>query len=136
MVQITNFAGGTSYFKPADESEAVAILIEPLSYERQRPTDYGPKDTAVARMTFFKSEVALETGVPDEVRESVTVQQTALARNLEQYVGKGVIVTLGQGKAKPGMNPPWIWVPASPEVQAKVVEYVKGLEEELAGAPI
>lgn len=123
-------SGGGSFFKPAEVAEVDAFLIEVQRFEHQRPTNYGPKDTAVANLSLFRG---FET--EPEVVLGSQIQQTVLAKDLQPLVGKATIVKLEQGKSsKPGQNAPWVWRPVDADTKAKVVEYVKKREANLAEA--
>lgn len=137
MANITTFnGGGGSFIKPKELEGAKAILVEVTKFERQIPTDFGPKDQATADLTVFNTDASLEAGVPDQTLSNVKMQQTALARDLQNYVGQAVVVSLGTGNAKPGRQAPWIWVPVPADVQQKVADYAKERDAELDEAPI
>lgn len=118
-----------SFFKPETFESADALLIVVERFEHQRPTpNYGPKDTAIATITVFKE------GTEPAVHNSVQIQQSILARDLEALVGKATIVKLDKGNKKPGQQAPWVWREVTPELQAKVVEYVRAKEAEVEAA--
>lgn len=97
------------WFKPADHQDALAILLEVNGFERQRPTPNGPKDSALADVTVFKTPDQLKQYTP-EVSQGQRIEQTVLARDLEGVVGSAVLVTVTQVPAKkPGAHPAWVW---------------------------
>ncbi|MFE3578116.1 hypothetical protein [Streptomyces vinaceus] len=97
------------WFKPVDNQDAIAILLEVHGFERQRPTPNGPKDSAIADVTVFKTPDQLKTYTP-EVSQGQRIEQTVLARDLEGVVGQAVLVTVTQVPAKkPGAHPAWVW---------------------------
>ncbi|MGW1040059.1 hypothetical protein [Streptomyces sp. NPDC002547] len=131
---------GGGWFKPANHSSAVAILVEVHSFERQRPTPNGPKDSALADVTVFGDASALQSGTPD-VTKGQRIEQTILARDLETIVGGATIVRLEQvPPKKPGQHPAWVWRPVTDAaIRTAVVEYAnkreKAAEEAVADAP-
>lgn len=133
---------GGGWFKPdEDKLEVKAFLIEVKDFERQRPTPYGPKDSALVDITTFEDEESLDSGVPTEEVKGTRVEQTVLARDLGA-VGKGgaTIVTLAQvPSTKPGQRPAWVWRQAGAAVKKKVVAFAEAreaaVEAALADAP-
>lgn len=131
---------GGGWFKPGDNKDAVAILIEVNAFDRQRPTPNGPKDSALCDVTVFKTAEALAAGTP-EVAKGQRIEQTILARDLESIVGAAVIVILDQiDSKKPGQRPAWVWRPVNDQaiVQA-VCDYAEkrdsAAEAAVANAP-
>ncbi|MEU9605477.1 hypothetical protein [Streptomyces sp. NPDC048057] len=131
---------GSGWFKPTDNQSAVAILLEVHSFERQRPTPNGPKDSILADITVFQDQAALASGTP-QVTKGQRIEQTILARDLETIVGGATIVTLDQiPPTKPGQRPAWVWRPLTDAaVRNAVIAYAKKREEQteaaLAAAP-
>ncbi|MEU9044086.1 hypothetical protein AB0D63_20765 [Kitasatospora sp. NPDC048343] len=102
-------AANGGWFKAADNQDAIAILLEVHGFERQRPTPNGPKDSAIADVTVFKTPDQLKNYTP-EVSQGQRIEQTVLARDLEGVVGSAVLVTVTQVPAKkPGSHPAWVW---------------------------
>lgn len=126
MIEFAEVSAGGQFFKPADFNGVTAMLLEVEDFRRQVPTNFGPKDTAVATVTAFRGFDS-----DPQVNNAMQIQQTALASNLADLKGKATIVALGQGKAKNGNNPPWIWTPVDADTKAKVIEYVKAREAKL-----
>ncbi|AKY03343.1 hypothetical protein FDI80_gp33 [Streptomyces phage Aaronocolus] len=126
---------GGGWFKPKDNKDAVAILLEVHSFDRQRPTPNGPKDSALADVTIFKTMEELEAGTPSSIAKGQRIEQTVLARDLEAIVGGATIVTLDQIPAKkPGAYPAWVWRQADGGVKAKIVAYATKREAEVNAA--
>ncbi|MFF4528202.1 hypothetical protein ACFY1P_02920 [Streptomyces sp. NPDC001407] len=115
---------GGGWFKPKDNLDALAILVEVNSYDRQRPTPNGPKDSALCDITVFKTREQLDALNP-EINKGTRVEQTLLARDLETVVGGATIVSLAQVPAKrPGGHPAWVWRPvADASVRQAVIDY-------------
>ncbi|MFF3006370.1 hypothetical protein ACFVTF_26615 [Kitasatospora sp. NPDC057940] len=114
------------WFKAAEQQDAVAILLEVSGFERQRPTPNGPKDSALADVTVFKTPDQLKTFTP-EVSQGQRIEQTVLARDLEGVVGSAVLVTVTQVPAKkPGSHPAWVWRQVTdPEIKNRVIAYAE-----------
>lgn len=131
---------GGGWFKPAEHKDAVAILIEVHSFDRQRPTPNGPKDSALCDFTIFDTDAALDAAEPSTIIKGCRVEQTVLARDLEQLVGAATIATIAQvASKKAGANPAWVWRSTSQDVKTKVVAYAEAREaavqEALDSAP-
>jgi hypothetical protein len=131
---------GGGWFKPKDNIDAPAILLEVHQFERQRPTPNGPKDSVLADVTVFQDQAALAAGTP-QVTKGQRIEQTILARDLETIVGGATIVRLEQvPPKKPGAHPAWVWRPITDAaVRNAVIEYATKREAEaeaaLAAAP-
>ncbi|QDP44238.1 hypothetical protein KGG70_gp46 [Streptomyces phage Celia] len=131
---------GGGWFKPKDNKDAVAILIEVKSFDRQRPTPNGPKDSVLADISVFPTQEALNNGTPT-VAQGQRIEQTVLARDLETLVGGATIVTLDQVPAKkPGAYPAWVWRAVTDQAKVKqVVAYAEqrdaAVEQAVADAP-
>lgn len=122
------------WFKPADHTGTLAFLIEVEQFERQRPTQNGPKDSALTTITAFENQGALDAGTPT-VTKGVRIEQTVLARDLEPLVGSATIVKLDQVPSKrPGGHPAWVWRPVDGDTRAKVIAYVEKREAEIEAA--
>ncbi|MDX3525057.1 hypothetical protein P1P75_00955 [Streptomyces sp. ID05-39B] len=131
---------GGGWFKPKDNLNAVAILLEVHSYESQRPTPNGPKNSVLADVTIFQDAASLAAGTP-QVTKGQRIEQTILARDLETIVGGATIVSLAQvPPTKPGAHPAWVWRPITDAaVRNAVIAYAAKREEAaeaaLADAP-
>lgn len=134
-LNLIDLPSGGGWFKPSTEMTDYVFLLEVASFERQRPTPYGPKDSAVANITTFKSEASLDAGVPDEVAEGVRIEQTVLARDLAPVTGSATIVMLAQAPStKPGQRPAWVWRQATPEAKRQVAAYAEAREAAINAA--
>lgn len=133
FVEIPTAGGG--WFKPSDVKDALAFLVEVTSYEAQRPTPNGPKDSALCKITTFKDRESLEKLTP-EINQGIRVEQTLLARDLEKVVGNATVVRLDQVPPKrPGAHPAWVWRPVTDAgVRKAVVEYAQARESAVEAA--
>ncbi|GAA0967345.1 hypothetical protein [Actinocorallia libanotica] len=131
---------GGGWFKPADNKGAHAILIEVHSYEANRPTPNGPKNSALCDVTVFRTAEDLLNGTP-QVAKGQRIEQTVLARDLETVVSGATIVTLDQiPPRKPGAHPAWVWRQITdPSIRQGIVAYASrrdaAAEAALAAAP-
>ncbi|MFF4244288.1 hypothetical protein ACFYY2_07410 [Streptomyces sp. NPDC001822] len=133
IVDIPTAGGG--WFKPGDVKDALAFLVEVNSYEPQRPTPNGPKDSALCDVTVWKDRESLDNLAP-EINKGMRIEQTLLARDLQAVVGNGTIVRLEQVPPKrPGQHPAWVWRPVSDAAtRNRIMEYVKAREEAVEAA--
>ncbi|QNE75338.1 hypothetical protein F0344_12560 [Streptomyces finlayi] len=133
LIDIPVQAGG--WFKPADVQGSAAFLVEVHSFERQRPTANGPKDSALCDVTVFRTPDQLEAGTP-EITKGVRIEQTILARDLQAVVGGATIVTLDQiPPSKPGQRPAWVWRQLSDaQARNKVIAYANEREAKAEAA--
>ncbi|MEV0437804.1 hypothetical protein AB0I84_00690 [Streptomyces spectabilis] len=126
---------GGGWFKPKEAQDAVAILIEVNSFDRQRPTPNGPKDSVLCDIAIFKTREQLDSATP-EVNKGTRVEQTLLARDLETVVGSATIATVTQVPPKrPGAHPAWVWRPVSDAtVRQAVIDYATKREAAVSAA--
>ena len=125
---------GGGWFKPADVKDAVAFLIEVVSFEPQRGTPNGPKDSALTNVHTFRTQADLDAGTA-EVAKGQRIEQTVLARDLASLAGSATIVKLDQVPAKkPGAHPAWVWRKVDAATRDKVVAYIDKIEAERQAA--
>jgi hypothetical protein len=125
---------GGGWFKPADHLDALAILVEVKSFDRQRPTPNGPKDSALTDVSVFNSQDDLDNGTPTVIK-GTRIEQTILARDLANMVGKALVVRVEQLEAKKaGQRPAWVWRPADGGPKQAVVKYATEREAALKAA--
>lgn len=133
LIDIPTQGGG--WFKPMDHDEAVAILAEPKSFEHQRPTDFGPKDSIVADLTIFDTMDELAAGTPTHIFKDIRVEYTVLTKDLKPLVGSATVVTTEQAVSKkPGQKGAWVWRQATNEAKKAVIAYATKREADIAAA--
>lgn len=126
-------SGGT-FFKPAELTNAKALLIEPKELELKRPSgQYGPKDTIHADITVFASDADLAKATPSNVLKGAMIQSTYLQRDLHNLIGQATIAVPVKKTFKSGTSG-WVWEAVPAEAQAKVVEYATAREAAVAAA--
>lgn len=118
-MQIADIQSG-SFFKAEEYTKYDALLLEVTGFERGRPSNYGPKDTAHVDITGFIGGEKVHTA------QGVMIQQTLLARDLAPIEGKATIQKLEKGtSSKPGQNAPWVWRKPAQEAYDAVIAYVQ-----------
>ncbi len=123
------------YFKPADLLDAAALLVEVKQFERQRPTNNGPKDTATIDVTVFATEAEAVAGTPTVVIQNVWAEQKLLVRDLANKVGRAVVVTLAKLAPKqPGQKGAYVFNASSPTLRKAVADYAEKREQEIEAA--
>lgn len=79
--------GGSSFFKPAEHVNDIALVVEPLSIAKNVPNTYRGKtserDEVTANVTVFRDQAALDSKTPSDVLRGVKVTSTALVSKLE-----------------------------------------------------
>lgn len=136
-IEVGNTGGG--WFKPKDHMPHVAVVIEVKDFTPQRPTSYGPKDSAVVDIAVFKTEEELEKGEPSHIQKGCRIETGILARDLGELYGKHgafrTITSIVEGKAsKPGQHPPIVFRPIAAELKAQASAWVKDRDEAIAAA--
>lgn len=127
--------GTGGFFKPEEYLNAAALLIEVKSYQRERPTNYGPKDSALVDLTVFATEDEAAKGKPTNIIKDMRIEGKAvLTGALADIVGDATIQKLKQGVAKKGQNAPWLYADPTPEAFAGVAAYYEAREAQLAAA--
>lgn len=112
-------AGEIFYFRPKEATEGDIYVIEATDFEKDRPGNFGPKDTGYARVHVF----ANGKGEPT-VYERFSTEAKVLANTIGRAIGGApLLVSLGQGRAKDGHNAPWVWVDEDPAKYPDIVAY-------------
>lgn len=136
--EVDDIAAGGAFFKPKEHADAVAILVEPKSFQTQVPSPYGPKDRVVADVTVFADQDALGNGVPTTVLQGARIDTSvdgALTRDIRDRLGKSLILKLDQVPSKtPGGHPAWVWRNTDGATKAAVVAYGEAREAAIQAA--
>lgn len=130
--QSSDFAGG-SYLKPADHMNDLALLIEPISIEKNVPSTYQGttrvRDEVLADITYFANIESIESGVPTSVENSVKVVHGMLAGTLERNgMGKAFAGIIRKIPTKAGSG--FAFRNVEPTHLAKVVTYLSARDAE------
>lgn len=102
--------------KWADHAGKLAV-IEPLSFEAEIPTSFGPKSAVRANVHII---IGPSEG---EVYGDVLVFPKVLQDQLRGHIGSLVVGRLGSGEAKPGQAAPHKLLEASSEDMEKAKAY-------------
>jgi hypothetical protein len=94
------------------------LIIEPLGHETGINTSNGVKDAVRANLYVLTGPETAEEFDDALIFPKVMQGQT------RREVGKKVVGRLGQGNAKPGQNPPWVILEATPDDLAKARHYL------------
>lgn len=136
----SEFAGGT-YFKPAEHSNDLAILVEPKTVQHDVPNTYNgvsrARDEVTADLTFFANEESLSNATPSSVVKNAKVVHGMLTSSLEKILGGAMVATVQKVPTQKGQG--WAFRDVANEVEAQVGVYYKAREdsinEALADAP-
>jgi len=123
--------GAGSFFKTADNLDAVAILVDVKRLEPQRPGKFGPKDAIHGDIHIFKDAASLDAGTP-EVLQGAIINQAPLVRDLADIVGQATVVKLEMTHFKNVGKDVAVFRTVDPLTKGKVVEYAKALQEKVA----
>lgn len=100
-----------------DHKDAL-LLVEPLSFESQVQTSFGPADAVKANVTVIDGAGA------GEFYESTLIFPKLLVSQTSREINNKILGRLGQGSAKPGQSPPWLLNEASADDIAKAEKWV------------
>ena len=140
LVKTSDFVGG-AYFKPLENMNALALLIEPKSITRDVPNTYQNvtkmRDEVVADVSIFDNTDALRAGEPTEVIKAAKFVHGMLTDTLSKIMGEATIATIVKIPTKGGSG--YVFRDASPEATAAVTAYYDkrnaALEAAMADAP-
>jgi len=137
----SDIQGGSSYFKPAEHDKAVALLIEPLSV--QRDVQYTPyqakpgvtdnRDEVTADVTVFASAADLAAGKGVEVK-GMTFTHKAITSRLSRVVGDQVVGVMGKKQFENSAAPAWVIDEVDDATFEKVAAYYEAREAAVAAA--
>lgn len=94
------------------------LLIEPLSFEPQVGTSYGPADAVKANVHVIEGAGAGESYDETLIFPKLLVSQT------KNQMGQKILGRLGQGNQKAGQSAPWLLNEASAEDIVKAEAWV------------
>lgn len=126
-----------SYFKPAENASAYAILIEVKEDRPNSRNNFGEtKDAVIADITVFKTAADLAEGAEPKVFRRERIDHTLLQRELRDNVGVGneTIRQLGQW----GDRKSWVWKYTDEDTRKAVIAWFErreGLVDAVAADP-
>lgn len=129
--------GGSSYFKPEQHKDAVALLVEPKSVERDVPNTYAGvtrnRDEVTADITVFLTEADLAAGNA-VVLNAVTVTHPGITNRLSRAIGESVVGRLGKKQFEKAPAPAWVIDDVDDATFDKVAAYYEAREAAVAEA--
>ncbi|ROR95532.1 hypothetical protein EDD28_0088 [Salana multivorans] len=127
--------GGGGFFKPADHTNDLAILVEPKSIKRDQKNEYNGqityRDELTADVTVFPNSSSLKPNGKPEVYQNMVIASKVLVSTIEHLVGTGdaVIQTVGKPRGKNYYD----WLDPEPDAQQAVLAYYESREAASAG---
>lgn len=101
-----------------ENHKSALLLVEPVSFEPQVQTSFGPADAVKATVHVLDGNGAGESYTDTLIFPKLLVSQTKGA------IGEKVLGRLAQGQAKPGQSAPWLLNEATPEDITKAEAWV------------
>lgn len=128
---------GSSFFKPADHMNDLALLIEPKTIARNVESTYQGttrlRDEVVADISVFANQAALESGTPSAIVKSTKVVHGMLTSTLEKILGGAMVATVTKVPTKGGSG--YVFRDVKSETEAQVATYFGSRSEAAAAAP-
>lgn len=128
---------GGSYFKPETHKDAVAILVEPKSVQRDVPNTYKGvtknRDEVQGDVTLFLSEADLAAGKGVEVK-ATTFTHPGITNRLSRALGEAVVGRLGKKQFDNAPAPAWVIEDVADEAFDKVAAYYEAREAAVKAA--
>lgn len=129
--------GGSSYFKPAEFADAVALLVEPTSVQRDVPNTYAGvtknRDEVTADVTAFNSAADLAAGKGVEFK-GMTFTHPGITNRLSRAVGEAVVGKMGKKQFDKAPAPAWVIDDIDDAAFAQVEAYYDAREAAVAAA--
>lgn len=137
----SDIQGGSSFFKPAEFDKAVALLIEPLSVQRDvtftpyqaKPGVTDQRDEVTADVTVFASAADLAAGKGVE-HKAMTVTHKAITSRLSRVVGDQVVGIMGKKQFENSAAPAWVIDEVDDATFEKVAAFYEAREAAVAAA--
>lgn len=128
--------GGSSFFKPKSYKDAVAVLIEPKSVERDVPNFYkgnnlGNRDVITADVTVFHTADDLKGGKA-EILKSIKIDKVGIVNKVSRALGGAVPGYIGMTQGK--NNEYWDHLDLDPADEALLLAYYEKREAAVQAA--
>jgi hypothetical protein len=97
-------SGGGSFFKPAEYTDALAIVFEFKKVLKDQPHEYegvkSVRDEAIADIAVFKNSEDVENATPSHVEQGVKLTNTVLVADVERndWVGEATVQVIRKAK--------------------------------------
>ena len=129
--------GGSAYFKPAEFADAVALLIEPKSVQRDVPNTYAGvtknRDEVTADVTAFQTAADLASG-NGVVFPAMTFTHPGITNRLSRALDEAVVGKMGKKQFEKAPAPAWVVDDVDDATFDKVSEFYDAREEAVKAA--
>lgn len=137
LKRTSEIAGGSAYFKPAEFADAVALLVEPKSVQRDVPNTYAGvtknRDEVTADVTVFATAADLEAGKGVE-HKGMTFTHAGITNRLKNAVNESVVGKMGKKQFEKSPAPAWVIDDVDDATFDKVAAYYEAREAAVAAA--
>lgn len=128
---------GSSYFKPKEYMNALALLVEPKSAAHDVPNEYRGKVSyrteVVADITIFENQKQLEDGEPDNILKNCKIVHGMLSSTVEKIIGGAMVATVAEIDTKNGSG--YVFRDVEDDVEGQVGAYFTALQAAADDAP-
>ena len=128
---------GSSFFKPKDYQNAVAVLVEPKTIDRDVPSTYKSqtrvRDEVISDVTVFEDQAALDSGKPSTILKSTKIVHGMLTSTVEKILGGAMVATISTVPTQNGSG--YVFRDVDSATEAKVAAYYQSRAEAAAAAP-
>jgi hypothetical protein len=129
--------GGSSFFKPAEFADAVALLIEPKSVQRDVPNTYAGvtknRDEVTADVTVFATAADLANGKGVE-HKAMTFTHPGITNRLSRAIDEAVVGKMGKKQFDKAPAPAWVVDDVDDATFDKVAEFYEAREAAVKAA--
>ncbi|OKI45127.1 hypothetical protein [Micromonospora sp. CB01531] len=134
--QFAKPTGGSSFFKPGDHMNDLALLVEAKSIAKNRPHTYqgrtSTRDEVMADITVFGTLESLEKGQPTAVLKNVKVAHAMLCSDLEDSIGQPFLGVVRKTPTAGGSG--YVFRPVDPTTEGQVAGYYQQREAAITAA--
>jgi hypothetical protein len=128
---------GSSYFKPKEHMNDLALLVEPKTIDRDVPSTYNNqtrvRDEVISDVTVFANQAALENGEPTTIIKSTKVTHGMLTSTLEKILGGAMVATVTKIQTQAGSG--FVFRDVDAAIEQQVGAYFTSRSEATAAAP-
>ena len=132
---------GNSFFPAKDHLTDLAIMVEPVSIERNVPSTYKGstrnRDEVLSDVTIFGNTESLSEGAPTKVYKNTKVVHGMLASTLEKFLGGATVARLEKIPTENGAG--FVFRDVDDEIEKQVEKFYEAREaaatEALASVP-
>lgn len=134
--------GYAPFFKPENHGADLALIVEPISVRRNVPGNFGERDHIKAKVTSFRTQEALDKGIPSS-EDVVEINATNLTKDLLEVMddakrtgdsSPALISTLNHYQPKGGGRKTWVFRQPGDADYDKAAAYYEAREQKLQAA--